>query len=183
MRSDPLTDDEWKRLRAALGPVLARKSYGTPEYAHNAHSRYAAALDALRALGCHPSVLANPKAHQLTIKEQDGGWIAQWKRPKTRNWCLMPLSPDLARELENYAAQPYSRKSLWQIVRECAAEAKLGEVGPLTIRHTVATNLVRKLGPSVAKESLAVGDRALQHYTALSAGTRLKAIREVAQND
>lgn len=182
MRQDPLNEQEWKQLRSALGAVLARKSFLTPQAAHNAHSRYAACLDALWACGMHPSVLADPKRHNLTLKQQYGGWVASWKRPKTLNWCLMPVSEDLARELENYASEPYSRKTIWEMVRQCSREAGLGEVGPLTIRHTVAAQLVRTLGPSVAKESLAVGDRALQHYTALTAGTRLRAIRESRQN-
>lgn len=184
MRTDPLKPAEWERLRAALKPVLARKSFGTDTYRDEAAKRYADILDALWALGCHPYVLSDPKAHQFTIQEQPEGWVAQWKRPKTKNWCLMPITPELARRLTAYLALPTpSRKTIWQIVRECGREAGLGDVGPLTIRHTVAFRIFTQLGPSAAKESLQVGDRALQHYTSLSAGTRLKALRGLMPGD
>lgn len=179
MRTDPITETEWRAIQAALPATLAARSYLTPAHEHNALSRFQTALDALWALGCHPSVLAAPKAHQLTIKAQGDMWVAQWKRPKTKNWCTMPVSEDLARELENYAAEPFSRKAIWATLRACSERAGVPGVTPLTIRHTVGIRIFKALGPSAAKDSLQVGDRALQHYTALTSGTRLAAIHKL----
>lgn len=179
MRTDPITETEWRRIRHALPIVVGARTFETPQHQLNSLKRYETAFDALWALGCHPSVLAAPKAHQLTMKLLDGGWVAQWKRPKTRNWCIMPVSEDLAREIENYADQPYSRKAIWQTLRAAAEEAGLPGVTPLTIRHSVAIRIFQALGPAAAKDSLQVGDRALQHYTALTSGARVQALRKL----
>lgn len=179
MRTDPITETEWIAIRNQLGPVLAARSYLTPAHEHNAYSRYAAALDALWALGCHPSVLGDPKSHQFVLKQQGGLWVAQWKRPKTKNWCIMPIPEGLAKELENYMAAPFDRRSIYKALRACAEKAGIPGVTPLTIRHTVGIRIFKALGPAAAKDSLQVGDRALQHYTALTAGTRLAALQNL----
>lgn len=179
MRTDPITDQDWFAILDALPRVMAARKYGEEDYRQRATRQIEAALRLLWATGCHVSVVSKPTAHELRRRDTHDGPVAQWRRPKTRNWCVMPLTTPEADTLDWWLEQPRhpSRKYIWEVLCACARHAGLPGVTPLTIRHTVAFRVFHAAGPAAAKESLAVGDRALQHYTALSAGPRIAAIR------
>lgn len=146
---------------------------------------YATMLEALWALGCHPSVLARKgperEKHGPTFRQEPGvGWVCTWKRPKTSTWCSMPIETELKAKLAVYFDSIYQvgRVRIYRIVSEAGKKAGLGNVTPLTLRHTAGWRVFRLLGPDTAKRSLGVGDRAFEHYTALSDRGRLKALKE-----
>lgn len=175
-RIDPITETEWKRLRSQLGPIMDEKAFGSESYRHTAKARYGWIMDFLWETGAHPSVFANPGKNNVQLKDD----TMVWRRPKTKRVCVMPLSRLTALELRDYLAEGpyYTTRSILRVMRECADRAGLKDVTPKTIRHSVAYDLFRKHGPSVAKESLGVSDKVLQDYMAMSADTRVRVIRE-----
>lgn len=184
-RIDPITPAQWKVLRASLRPVVERKHFGTTTARDYAFASYGVVFDALWETGAHPSVFADPVKNRVAIKNTPTGWEMHWRRPKTKRLCIMPITPNLARDLNvylNVEHDPqfplYTTRSLLRVMRECSEEAGIKDVTPKTIRHTVAYNLFKAHGPSVAKESLGVSDRVLQDYMALSAETRVRVIRD-----
>lgn len=182
-RLDPVTQEEWAKLRAALPSVLDAKSFLAPVNRLDAEAKVTAALDVFWATGCHPVVLADPKAHSVTIRGQPGQLVMSWRRPKKKGiagYCAMPLTDAEADALKPYLETGLgSRKTLWAYVRDCAKVAGVKGVTPRTIRHTVGWRVFKALGPTAAKESLNVSDRVLQYYLSMESGTRIQAIREL----
>lgn len=180
-RIDPITEEEWARLRAKLDAVLSRKAWGSPEALQYAKDAYGGVFDALWETGAHPSVFAEPAKNRVQVKPDS----MVWRRPKTRRVCVMPITRSTASFLDEYLNNRlgdwpvYTTRSLLRVMRECAGEADLADVTPKTIRHTVAFRIFKALGPSAAKESLGVSDRVLQDYMALSAETRVEAVRSL----
>lgn len=187
-RLDQVTTEEWAKIKAALPIVVAKKTFmGSPM---EALGRAHVVLDTLWATGCHPVVLADPKAHNVALRGSNGDWAMTWRRPKKRGlagYCSMPIDDELRVRLEAYLSGPwYSRKTIWKYTTECAKEAKVDGVTPRTIRHTVGWRIFKALGASAAKESLNVSDRVLQYYLAMDSKTRLREVRKVmeaAQNE
>lgn len=182
-RIDPITAAEWGRIRTQLRGVVRDKAF-TEAMWDWAERAYGAVMDALWETGCHPSVLADPAANSATLKQTSKGWNLQWRRPKTRRICVMPISGDLAERLKTYMALPghYSTRSILRMVRECADRAGIPDVTPKTLRHSVAFDLFKRHGPSVVMESLGVSQKVLNDYMAMSAETRVEAIRQGRQN-
>jgi hypothetical protein len=171
-------------MRYCLGVVLGKKAFGSPEARHYAEDAYGLVFDALWQTGAHPSVFAEPSKNKVQLKRDGDEWTMVWRRPKTRRVCVMPVTRGLAAGLLEYLNNRlgdwpiYTTRSLLRTMRECAEEAGLKDVTPKTIRHTVAYNLFKAHGPSVAKESLGVSDKVLQDYMAMNAETRVRVIRE-----
>lgn len=179
MRIKPLSDEEWTRLRGSLDTALGRMYSPDPETHRQRQLVYGVILDTLWETGCHVSVPCEPAKWKVDFHQGDDGWEMVWKRPKTRETCLMPISGELVTRWRSYLAQEWrpTRRMINEIITRCGEYAKIPDVSPLTIRHSVGFNLFKSNGPSAAKESLGVSDRSLQHYTRLHSGDRIKSIR------
>lgn len=140
---------------------------------------YGTILDTLWETGCHVSVPCEPEKWRVDFQQGDSGWEMVWKRPKTTETCVMPVTGDLVNRWRDYQAQPWrpTRRMVNEIITRCGEYAKIPDVSPLTIRHTVGFQVFKGSGPSAAKESLGVSDRSLQHYTRLHSGDRIKSVR------
>lgn len=160
-RFDPLTEDEIAKCLAAI-PTMRWKIGNAVD------PNYRTVFLALRWMGCHPSVLAQPQKHGLVLREAKGIWTAVWKRPKTAKPCKVPIPPDLVQPLQAYLAKPYSRANIHRIVAWIGDEAGLEGVGPRTLRHTRAMEIKRKYGDRAAQDALGVDESTLAAYTALS---------------
>lgn len=185
-RLDPITADEWNSIRNKLPVVLDKKMFGSEDARQYAKDAYGVVFDALWETGAHPSVFADPVKNRVQVKQGKDGFEMHWRRPKTRRVCIMPVTWDVALSLSEYLGNRlgewpvYSTKSILRTMRECAKEAGVADVTPKTLRHTVAFRIFKALGPSAAKESLGVSDKVLQDYMAMSADTRIKAVRGLA---
>lgn len=171
-RFDPLDKSELAKLDAAVGSLTWK--LGAP-----VDPRYQTVLRAMRWLGAHPSCLAEPKKWEFTLKQEDGVWFAQWRRTKTKRWCIMPVPESLVVPLGEYLKNPYSRSTLWRIVSSAGKMAGLEGVGPRTLRHTRGYEVSSTRGPGTAKDSLGVSDSVLSQYTALG---KKRAMLELAKD-
>lgn len=186
-RIDPITPEEWQKVRGQLWYILSKKAWGTQNALEYARDSYGLVFDALWETGAHPSVFANPVKSHVQIKQDPEGFTLVWRRPKTKRVCVMPITRDVAAGLEEYLFNRvgewpiYSTSSLLRTMRACAEAGGVKDVTPKTIRHTVAYRLFKEHGPSVAKESLGVSDKVLQDYMAMNAETRVRVIRESRQ--
>lgn len=156
MRSEPLTKEEWDRLRHA--PATMKWKLGEP-----VPRDYSTIIEALYALGCHPSVLARNDGLRFT--EREGVWLAEWRRPKTKKLCVMNVPDDLIGPLRDYMAKPYSRQHVWRVVAQAGAHGNVEGVGPRVLRHTKAISVFKEDGPGAARVALGVSDRVLADYT------------------
>lgn len=156
MRSEPLTKEEWDRLRHA--PATMKWKQGEP-----VPRDYSTIIEALYALGCHPSVLARKDGLRFT--EREGVWLAEWRRPKTKKLCVMNVPDDLIGPLRDYMTKPYSRQHVWRVVAQAGAHGHVEGVGPRVLRHTKAISVFKEDGPGAARVALGVSDRVLADYT------------------
>lgn len=187
-RIDPISDDEWLRIRAELPLVLRAKAFGSVEALGHAIQGYSIVFDALWATGAHPSVFEHPERSRVNVRDDDEGSVMEWRRPKTKRVCAMPLEPHVADALRVYLYGKgpwprYSTRSILRVMREAAEQAGVPDVTPKTIRHTVGFRLFKAHGPTVAKDSLGVSDRVLQDYLRLTDKARMKAIRDGMKSD
>lgn len=162
-RFDPLTPDELQRLEKAFSRMKWKQGVPVPK-------TYKTVYLALRWMGCHPQVLADPKKWGLVLREKNGVHEAIWKRPKTGKPCRVPIPPSLASQLGDYLAggSYYGRANIHRIIQWAARQAGLEGVGPRTLRHTRAMEIKRKYGDRAAQDALGVDESTLAAYTALS---------------
>lgn len=187
-RIDPITAQEWAKIRASLRRVVAERSWGSADASAWAENTYGLIFDGLWATGAHPSVFADPMKNRVNVREDEEGWVMEWRRPKTKRVCAMPLQKDLADGLRAYFFTEgpwphYTTRSILRAMRAASAEAGVEDVTPKTIRHTVGFNLFKAHGPTVAKDSLGVSDRVLQDYLRLTDKARMRAIRQGMRPD
>lgn len=160
-RLDPLTDQEVERILAAVDEL--RWKHGDA-----VDPRYKTVIRALRYLGCHPIVLAQPTACGLELRSEPNLCFAVWHRPKTKRLMRVPFPPEFMSEMEAYLARPYSVAQIRRIVNEAAKRAGLAGVGPRTFRHTKGYNEFSRRGADAAQKSLGVSERVLRAYMALT---------------
>lgn len=186
MRIDPLTPDEFKKLLTAIEPEINARFWNNESYKDRAKLSYKVILRTLWFTGCHPSVLTRDaktqEMHGPWLKHKPDGWVMQWKRPKTRNICIMPVPDDLVDDLKKYLENPYKRQNIWKVIRALGKRSGVEDPSPLLIRHTVGLTVWKSAGPDAAKRSLAVGNKAIEHYTALTPGKRLQEVKEALWN-
>jgi len=184
-RIEPITQEEWDRIKQAVPIVLARKAWISQDARNYAEDCFNLVLDALWATGAHPSVFSAQRAGSPQIVQDDDGFLFVHKRPKTKKPLSIPISRDLAVSLEEYLSKDsgsYSRQHIWRTLKEFSREAGVKGINPRLIRHTVAHRIFREHGPTVVKETLGVSDESLQYYMALGDKGRLKALRGSLQN-
>lgn len=117
------------------------------------------------ATGAHPSVLADPQAHDLqTYVDDEGVLRVRWLRPKKRGMKALthpaigdPKDPQnswVPAFVEGLHKKTWTRLTYHRMVRDVGRAAGVqGEVSPRTLRHTWFMNSLRQTrDPEVVQE-------------------------------
>ena len=138
-----LTDAELSAVRKACCEL-------SPAVYHRERAR--GYLDIILRTGMHPSVLASPTTHNLTLTKGEEYYVLTWDRPKKKGVlarCESRMKVLAWRWLPTFIAQvqeePTSKRSLQRLFLAVGEASGLpGRLTPRTLRHTAIDQAIAR---------------------------------------
>lgn len=161
VEKEPLSPEEFDRL------LSAAMRWGNQDAVR--------CIQVLRYTGMHVSVLCDREKHNLRVVTEDGKMRLRWKRPKKYgkdaetsiqvHQAIRPWAEEFISDVHERRHRRNNRKYFWGLIRETGMRAGLGDVSPMSLRHTLAVHLLQQGVPeSVVKQILNCSEKTLRRY-------------------
>ena len=143
----------------------------------------------MRYTGAHPSALLDPR-YKFEEYHEGGTTFIRWLRPKKTGreaYTIIPKAKRIAninvnvviKELQSRKRR-CSRQYLYELCRRVGEAAGIPGVSPMTLRHTLAVDLLsRGMDSDVVRQTLNVSHKTLRTYAKFTTRTKANAFEAV----